>query len=187
MTEAQIIETEKDLKVGPEFYEYQLLMAATMAQLDETIEYSSSVELGCGSGMLLEFMSREHGNAIGYDQNSLQKERFDSIFPNSKAKYVVKDLRDKRTVFGMPPADLYIAIEVFEHIPDGAIERILKWVKCEYFLFSSTPHTADNDEEWGHINIKQEDEWLDLFNRYGYKLHHKMTAPTKWTLLFKSI
>jgi 2-polyprenyl-3-methyl-5-hydroxy-6-metoxy-1,4-benzoquinol methylase len=51
--------------------------------------------------------------------------------------------------------DLIACIEVMEHIEDERLEPFLKRVKCNYFHFSSTPHTSEMDADWGHINIKQ--------------------------------
>jgi 2-polyprenyl-3-methyl-5-hydroxy-6-metoxy-1,4-benzoquinol methylase len=80
--------------------------------------------------------------------------------------------------------DVVASIEVMEHIPDAMLIPFLKNIKCDYFHFSSTPHTTDYDEEWGHINIKQEDEWIELFTKCGFTLHSKVGQPTPWSLIF---
>lgn len=93
--------------------------------------------------------------------------------------------------------DFITSIEVFEHISD---ENLLPFINklsnhCEYFLFSSTPHkdTPEFDEQWGHVNIKSEFEWITLFERNGFTWLNKETEylqqnciPTTWTLMFKS-
>jgi hypothetical protein len=40
------------------------------------------------------------------------------------------------------------------------------------------------DKDWGHINIKQEQEWIDLFTSCGFKFMQKVQLPTYWSLLF---
>jgi cyclopropane fatty-acyl-phospholipid synthase-like methyltransferase len=94
--------------------------------------------------------------------------------------------------------DMITSIEVFEHIPD---EKLMPFIKelphhCEYFLFSSTPYpnTPEFDEQWGHCNLKQTDEWIRIFTEAGFELLKEETKylqkneiPTKWTLMFKSI
>lgn len=94
--------------------------------------------------------------------------------------------------------DIITSIEVFEHIED---EKLLPFIDrlskaCEYFIFSSTPHkdTPEFDEQWGHVNIKQTQEWIELFSSNGFDLLENETAylqskciPTNWVLMFKSL
>jgi hypothetical protein len=72
-----------------------------------------------------------------------------------------------------------------EHLTDDKLHSMLGNIECKYFHFSSTPHTTTWDEEWGHINIKQEHEWIALFNNHNFQLLTKMNLPTSWSLLFK--
>jgi len=80
--------------------------------------------------------------------------------------------------------DLVASIEVMEHIEDDRLIPFLKNIKCKYFHFSSTPHVTDFDEAWGHINIKSEEQWVQLFEECGFKLERKLNVPTTWSLLF---
>jgi 2-polyprenyl-3-methyl-5-hydroxy-6-metoxy-1,4-benzoquinol methylase len=78
-------------------------------------------------------------------------------------------------------------IEVAEHMTDQEIEVAVNAVNPNLILFSSTPNTTENDADWGHINIKQEDEWVNHFERMGYTLIDKPQTPTLWALMFKKI
>ena len=80
--------------------------------------------------------------------------------------------------------DLVASIEVMEHIPDAQLIPFLTKLKCGYFHFSSTPHTTDYDAEWGHINIKSEEEWVALFEKCGFIFWQRLSHPTSWSLLF---
>jgi 2-polyprenyl-3-methyl-5-hydroxy-6-metoxy-1,4-benzoquinol methylase len=80
--------------------------------------------------------------------------------------------------------DLVASIEVMEHIPDSKLIPFLTKLKCNYFHFSSTPNTTDFDKEWGHINIKQEAEWVELFEKCGFIFWQRLSHPTSWSLLF---
>jgi 2-polyprenyl-3-methyl-5-hydroxy-6-metoxy-1,4-benzoquinol methylase len=80
--------------------------------------------------------------------------------------------------------DLVACIEVMEHIEDVKLIPFLKNIKCKYFHFSSTPNVTDFDKEWGHINIKSEEQWIELFETCGFKLERKLNLPTTWSLLF---
>jgi hypothetical protein len=70
---------------------------------------------------------------------------------------------------------------------DQEIEKALKAIDPNYILFSSTPNTTDWDLDWGHINIKQEPEWIELFKGLGYKVIDKPNTPTTWSLMFQKI
>lgn len=94
--------------------------------------------------------------------------------------------------------DFITSIEVFEHIEDSKLLPFIGTLAnhCEYFLFSSTPHkdTPEFDEQWGHVNIKQTDEWIRLFEANRFQLLkdetdflQKNCIPTTWTLMFKSL
>ena len=80
--------------------------------------------------------------------------------------------------------DLVASIEVMEHIPDAKLITFMKKLKCDYFHFSSTPHTTDYDKEWGHINIKTEQRWINLFEKCGFTPYQRIGQPTSWSLLF---
>jgi hypothetical protein len=60
-------------------------------------------------------------------------------------------------------------------------------INCKYFHFSSTPHLSDFDEDWGHINIKQERDWIEFFKQHDFELLTQIEVPTTWSLLFKKI
>jgi 2-polyprenyl-3-methyl-5-hydroxy-6-metoxy-1,4-benzoquinol methylase len=93
--------------------------------------------------------------------------------------------------------DVITSIEVFEHTEDRKLIPFISKLAnhCEYFIFSSTPHkdTPEFDEQWGHVNIKTEKQWIRLFEVSGFHLLpvqseylQKNCIPTTWTLMFKS-
>jgi 2-polyprenyl-3-methyl-5-hydroxy-6-metoxy-1,4-benzoquinol methylase len=81
--------------------------------------------------------------------------------------------------------DLMAFIEVAEHMTDKEILSLFKSVKPTYVLFSSTSEKTDYDEQWGHINVKQQAEWIAMFKKLGYELDRHLFAPTSWSKLFK--
>jgi 2-polyprenyl-3-methyl-5-hydroxy-6-metoxy-1,4-benzoquinol methylase len=81
--------------------------------------------------------------------------------------------------------DLMAFIEVAEHMTDKELNDLFKQIKPKYILFSSTSDKTDFDEQWGHINIKSQDEWIAYFDKLGYALANVFGAPTLWTKLFK--
>jgi 2-polyprenyl-3-methyl-5-hydroxy-6-metoxy-1,4-benzoquinol methylase len=82
--------------------------------------------------------------------------------------------------------DLMLFIEVAEHMTDKEIKALFKKIKPKYILFSSTSESKPGwDEQWGHINIKQQNEWVDMFFDFGYKLSKELSQPTTYTKLFE--
>jgi cyclopropane fatty-acyl-phospholipid synthase-like methyltransferase len=86
--------------------------------------------------------------------------------------------------------DAIYSTEVFEHMTDEQISFVMPilYKACKkYFYFTSTHHASQDpawDIEWGHINLKQKDEWVDVFHRHGFDLLREATEVTPWGLLF---
>jgi hypothetical protein len=86
--------------------------------------------------------------------------------------------------------DAIYSTEVFEHMTDEQISFVMPilYKACKkYFYFTSTPHASQDpawDIEWGHINLKQKDEWVAMFARHGFDLLREAKEVTPWGLLF---
>lgn len=82
--------------------------------------------------------------------------------------------------------DAAYCIEVFEHMTDGEICKLMEKLSkcCRLFYFSSTPHPAEDDKEWGHINVKQKEQWIELFSRYGFRFKKDDHSVTAWGMIF---
>lgn len=81
--------------------------------------------------------------------------------------------------------DLMLFIEVAEHMTDEELAGLFVLIKPKYILFSSTSERTDWDAAWGHINIKEQSEWVAMFERFGYVLERNIGIPTAWAKLFK--
>jgi 2-polyprenyl-3-methyl-5-hydroxy-6-metoxy-1,4-benzoquinol methylase len=155
-------------------------------------------DLGAGNSPLCKILQDNGVESDLFESNpyscELQKEY--------GVKYILDiDFIDELDINGIVrnsfPYDFITSIEVFEHIPD---KKLLPFVSnlincCKYFLFSSTPYpnTPEFDEQWGHVNLKQTEEWIRIFTEAGFELLKEETdylqkneIPTKWTLMFKS-
>jgi 2-polyprenyl-3-methyl-5-hydroxy-6-metoxy-1,4-benzoquinol methylase len=81
--------------------------------------------------------------------------------------------------------DLLVFIEVAEHMTAEELDALMGKIQPKYILFSSTSERTDWDLAWGHINIKEQREWVQLFQKYGYRLISEPGVPTTWSKLFK--
>jgi 2-polyprenyl-3-methyl-5-hydroxy-6-metoxy-1,4-benzoquinol methylase len=150
-------------------------LAQQVADYCKKFDVSTVLDFGCGTGVYSEVM-RQNGFSI------TAQDIFKSHRDYCKANY------PKLSVLQKPKqADLMLWIEVAEHMTDEQIVKALNTVLPNYILFSSTPETTHFDAEWGHINIKQENEWVSMFKELGYKLIEKPKTPTQWALTFQKI
>lgn len=154
----------------------------------QEFNFKSMIDIGCGSGVFVaEFMKRGI-EAFGVDQNEYWYEDFQLVHPEFKDSYRLEDFSETEldSVF-----DLALCVEVMEHLPD---EVVIQWIekiktKCRYFIFTSIPWSESViwDKYWGHINIKGEAHWIELFHSHGFTLLKKKQAPApEWGLLFKN-
>ncbi len=79
---------------------------------------------------------------------------------------------------------LRIQKEVAEHMTDNEIFALFEQATPIWILFSSTSQKTANDEQWGHINVKEQHEWDDMFLKIGYRKHKNLTLPTEWSKIY---
>ena len=164
----------------PENPDYLALHAAT-ADLIAKYKPRRVLEIGPGAGTVIECLAQKGIYAAGIDSNPFHRDYFIRRNPLLADRYGLLDHK-----FDLQSFDFVVSIEVFEHLTDAIIHEYMRPLKPRYFLFSSTPHksTPEFDEQWGHITLKQEPEWIRLFSEYGYALKRKLPLPTEWALLF---
>ena len=156
---------------------------------------TSVFEFGSGLGFFLSACQRiglyKH---VGYDINPYERD-----FAISKGidpgryllgKWVEKYLLGRYELKTHGSYDAIYSTEVFEHMTDQDINKVMPilYKACnKYFYFTSTPFTStipEWDIEWGHINIKQKDEWIALFKKHGFDYMRDANEVTSWGLLF---
>lgn len=181
---------------------YEVLMQGVLNYLVEKVNPKSVLEIGPGTGVLLYQMLAKGLDASGVDVNKHSQEYYrDYCQKNNKPlswqlaymDFETFDLQSE--LLGKWYEDLLISIEVFEHMTDEQIKFYLDNIEAKHFFFSSTPHKSEpwtmadgtvmDDRRWGHINIKQEPEWLVMFKQYGYELIDRPGYATHWDLLLE--
>jgi len=147
----------------------------------------SMVELGSGMGSFLASMNNLGVDSVGYDINPFHKEFFDNEHPAYADKYLLKDFTHHS--IKLPEADLYVSVEVLEHITMDKVKKVLTKIapKCSYFYFTSTPNRFEGDEDWGHININSREEWIAAFEECGFEFVRDDRAIVSWGLIFKGL
>ena len=153
------------------------LYEATAKTIADLIPFEKFTDLGGGVGAYSKAM-RGLGKQVEYYDGNIHHHEYASE-RRAANTYHYGDFT-KMIIRG----DLVAMIEVAEHINDNDLIPFLTRVECNYFHFSSTPHPHKMDADWGHINIKQEPEWIALFESCGFKFLQKVQVPTYWSLLF---
>jgi 2-polyprenyl-3-methyl-5-hydroxy-6-metoxy-1,4-benzoquinol methylase len=135
----------------------------------------SAIDYGCGTGVYSEVLRKDGFNIIAQDVFKVHRD------------YCKENYPDLKVVARPAKAELMLFIEVAEHMTNEEIETAIKKIDPEFILFSSTPEKTNNDADWGHINIKNEQEWASFWFDLGYKLIDKPKTPTMWALMLKKI
>jgi hypothetical protein len=173
-TEKEFFDHELSIGVTPENPEYFELMDRTANIIKN---YARNViEIGAGMGTLGECLEHK-----GIDYYGIEPNRYHRDFAKSRGI----NLHD---LGGYPNnCQLIVSIEVFEHLTDWQITAYLTSIQADYLYLSSTPYatTPEFDEFWGHINLKQVDEWVEFMGKFGYSLYKRVDIPTPWSLIFK--
>ena len=137
--------------------------------------FETILDFGCGTGVYSEVARSNGVNVLAMDIFKIHRDYCKANYPLLKVIARPKE------------ADLMYFIEVAEHMTDEEIKTAISDVNPNLILFSSTPYSNEYDKDWGHINIKQESEWVFQFERMGYTLIDKPQTPTLWALMFKKI
>ena len=177
---------DKSVELGFTTRDYESLvnLHTNGARTLQIMGCTSVFEFGSGLGFFLSACQRvglyKH---VGYDINPYERD-----FAISKGIDSGRYLIGKFKTHGS--YDAIYSTEVFEHMTDAELRKVMPvlYNACKkYFYFTSTPHASADpawDIEWGHINIKQKDEWIALFKKHGFDYMRDANEVTSWGLLF---
>jgi 2-polyprenyl-3-methyl-5-hydroxy-6-metoxy-1,4-benzoquinol methylase len=185
LTFEEFFEVEKQAGWTPDNEAYKNLHYSLGQWIEKTFSPKLVIEIGSGSGALLEYFTRNAIHALGFDPCAPAQAYFAQRNPTSAHAYVVQHVKDVQLPENI---DVLVSIEVWEHISDDELRLLLEQMKThvKYFVFSSTPHSDPNDDIWGHINIKSEEEWLKLFAEYNFFLSKHKPSVTPWAITLKN-
>jgi hypothetical protein len=155
-----------------------LFVALCDATANELVMYAdikSVLDYGAGTGV---YSNSLHNK--GFDVKVF--ELFDTHQAYIKEKYPHLQIIDKPVT-----TDCLFWIEVSEHMTDKEIDNLFNAIDPKYIYHSSTHETTKLDLMWGHINIKTQNEWIELFRSKGYELIKQTIVPTPWSKIYKKI
>jgi 2-polyprenyl-3-methyl-5-hydroxy-6-metoxy-1,4-benzoquinol methylase len=168
--------------------DYRAKVSKIVDNLMKEFKPSNFIDVGAGCGIYVSEFLKRGVTAFAVEPNDLHKVDWDMEYPNNSENFVCADFLN--VDFEDTVADLGFCIEVMEHLPEEVIPTFIRKLSltCKYLVFSSTPY-ADNpafDVHWGHISLKPENQWIDLFEANGFVHLKKFPSPAPWGLLFIS-
>jgi 2-polyprenyl-3-methyl-5-hydroxy-6-metoxy-1,4-benzoquinol methylase len=165
---------QKELEVGihkdnPNFLKLCIDTAKQVLHLKDL----SVIDYGAGTGAYSHALQLKGFNVVAQD-----------IF-KSHRDYMKENLPELKVIARPVKADFMLFIEVAEHMTDSEIVKAVEIIQPKYILFSSTSEKTEQDEDWGHVNIKSQSEWIMFWSELGFTLETILDKPTKWTKLLK--
>jgi len=170
-TDKEFLDIELKMGVSLENPAFMDLARNTVAQLNG---YGSKIlDYGCGVGAYSK-AAIEHGFEVyAFEKFKAHKD------------YLKIHLPELKIVSKLPKTDILMFIETAEHMTDNQIALIFEQINPIWILFSSTSQKTENDEMWGHINVKEQKEWDDMFFKLGYRVHKQVSLPTEWSKIYQ--
>lgn len=171
-TDKEFLDIELKMGVSLDNPQFMDLARNTVAQLNG---YGSKIlDYGCGVGAYSK-AAIEHGFEVyGYDKFKAHKD------------YLKIHLPELKVTSKLPKTDILMFIETAEHMTDDEIKDIFQHINPIWILFSSTSQRIPEwDEQWGHINIKDQPEWDSFFLNLGYRVHKQVSLPTEWSKIYQ--
>jgi hypothetical protein len=172
ITEQEFLEYELNHGIGMHNDLFKDLARNTVAQIED-LPFVSVLDYGAGTGVYSDAYFK-----AGYDIKAFE------IF-KSHREYMAKETSYIEIVDEPITTDLLNFIETAEHMTDKELDYLFSKIEPKFILFSSTSQRVPGfDEQWGHINIKEQHEWDNYFKTKGYSKIKDLSLPTTWSKLY---
>jgi len=141
----------------------------TLKYIMETCRIQSFLDIGCGPGGMVELAEKYGLKAYGID-GDYTVERYN---PN---KFLIHDFTK-----GPAPVtsqyDLAWSVEFVEHVYEEFVPNYMKaFQQCKYAMITYAPPGKDGHH---HVNLKEEDYWIDTFSEYGFNYNEEITKGVR--------
>lgn len=130
--------------------------------MKETYNITTMLDIGCGPGGMVN-LAREMGiQAVGIDGDYTVKRDGDYFVIHD---YTVGDSPYNKSV------DFAWSCEFVEHVEEKYIPNYIKdFQKAKYVIM-----TFSESQGHHHVNVKNQEYWVDVFESYGFKFDNETT------------
>lgn len=153
--------------------------AGTIADtIMEDLRVRSVVDVGCGTGALLEALRDRGCEVWGLEGSEVALE-----YCRARRLRVTKFDLERDTLTDHPTYDAAVSMEVGEHLPQGAADRL---VQCLTRLSDVVIFTAAPPGQAGlsHVNMQPPSYWIAKFRKRGYE--HAAEMSDRWRERWKA-
>lgn len=172
-TDKEFLRVELENGISLENLQFLDLAKNTIAQLNG---YGTTViDYGCGVGAYAKAAMN-----YGFKVEAIEKFK-------AHRDYLKQRMPELKIINKLKNVDIMLFIEVAEHMTDNELFALFEQGQPKWILFSSTSQKTANDEQWGHINVKEQHEWDAFFATVGYRKHKDLTLPTEWSKIYQLI
>lgn len=138
--------------------------AAFAALIDASLHPKSLLDIGCGSGMIVEYFACKGIPILGIDGSPAAQEYW---MPSLRQHCLITDIRHKPKRGLLAPYECVVSIEVAEHIEKEYAETFLDWITQGKKLFM----TAAPPKQPGthHVNCQPPIYWQNKLAQRGFQ------------------
>lgn len=154
-----------------------------IAITNNSIQFSSCADIGCGAGLVTQILSNEFPNSTftGYDVSNDAKKFWSRRVSTANLKYLNEDLLDADDEY-----DLIVCLDVFEHIEDyfGFLRRLRS--KGKAFIFNVPldmnamrillPGIKHAREHYGHLHYFNEYSAIETLKDCGFVIKDRFIS-----------
>ena len=135
----------------------------------DNLNIQSYLDVGCGPGGMVELAEQKNLRVLGVDGDHTL-ERYN---PNN---FLIHDFTK-----GPAPVDQTFdfawSVEFVEHVYEEYIPNYMSaFQQCNYVLMTYAPPGWEGHH---HVNLKEEDYWIDMFRQYGFTYHPSHTSSIR--------
>ncbi len=182
-TDKEFLQTELKMGVSLDNPQFMDLGRNTISQLNG---YGKTIlDYGCGVGAYSKAAIDAGLDIYAFEKFKAHRDYLKEKLPELR---VVSKLEHLNSKYKLNNLDILMFIETAEHMTDNEIRVMFDEINPKWILFSSTSQRIPEwDEQWGHINIKDQPEWDSFFLELGYRLHKHITIPTEWSKIYEKV
>ena len=150
-------------------YRFDKRLCNAIAELAKSFNVVDILDIGCGNGAYTMYLRKCGFFVDGYDGNPYTLD-----ITNGEC-----GVRDFSKPTDIRPRDLFLCLEVAEHIPADSEDDFLHNLLAPKSPYIIVSWAVEGQGGLGHVNCRNNDYVIDKFWSYGYSLMEKETKKLR--------